>query len=220
MTCEVDYDINNPPKSINTKFGKARINTNGYYQITTCKDGNKHKLLHRLIFEDFYNISINKEFPNQKMVVHHIDENKLNNNISNLDIMSVTEHRKLHTAGDKHPMLNKHHTDEAKKKISKVHLNKNVSETSKQLMSKYRNTTGFFRVYKRNDPTCTQGFVWAYRFYINSKNRKVYSRVNLLKLMETIITKGLPWKIIDENNARQTCEQYGYDFDKLNIEVN
>ena len=73
MTCAIDYDMENPPKSIDTKFGKATINGNGYYQITTRREGNQHKLLHRLIFEDFYKINIEKEFPDQPIVIHNID---------------------------------------------------------------------------------------------------------------------------------------------------
>lgn len=34
-----------------TVFGNGRINSNGYYQIGTRKEGNKGKLLHRLIWE-------------------------------------------------------------------------------------------------------------------------------------------------------------------------
>ena len=48
MVCEVDTQ-----KSIDTKFGKATI-LNGYYRITSTKEGNNNKSLHRLIFEDFY----------------------------------------------------------------------------------------------------------------------------------------------------------------------
>ena len=39
-----------------TKFGTARLNKLGYYLITSRSEGNNGKLLHRLIFEDFYQI--------------------------------------------------------------------------------------------------------------------------------------------------------------------
>ena len=37
-----------------TKFGRAYIGHHGYYVVTSKKEGNHNKLLHRLIFEDFY----------------------------------------------------------------------------------------------------------------------------------------------------------------------
>lgn len=220
ITYELDYDVENPPKFLDTKFGRARINHNGYYQITSHKEGNWHKLLHRLLFEEYYQISIENEFPNQKMAVHHIDENKINNNIWNLDIMTISEHRKLHMTPDKHPFIGKHHSLEARQKISKVHLGKIMSEESKQLMSKSKNTSGFYRVCKQNDPTCTQGFVWSYKYYPNSTKRRIITRTNLIDLMEKVTSENLPWLIIDEHNAKQTSEQYGYDYNILKMEVN
>lgn len=44
----------NQSLTLNTKFGRAKINTKGYYRIITSKEGNHNKYLHRLIFEDFY----------------------------------------------------------------------------------------------------------------------------------------------------------------------
>ena len=45
-------------------------------------------------------------------VVHHIDGNKLNNDPSNLQVMTRAEHSRIH-------MLGSHNTEEAKAKISK-----------------------------------------------------------------------------------------------------
>ena len=42
--------------AIKTKFGNATLK-NGYYVISSCKEGNHLKFLHRLIFEDFYKLS-------------------------------------------------------------------------------------------------------------------------------------------------------------------
>lgn len=49
-----------------TKFGSASINHNGYYQIKSIVEGNRGKLLHRLIYEDFWNVSLPEEIG-----VHH-----------------------------------------------------------------------------------------------------------------------------------------------------
>lgn len=43
---------------LHTKFGNAKID-NGYYRITSWKEGNNGKLLHRLIWEDFWKTEIN-----------------------------------------------------------------------------------------------------------------------------------------------------------------
>ena len=39
---------------IKTKYGNARINSNGYYIISPRKEGNFEKYLHRLIYEEHY----------------------------------------------------------------------------------------------------------------------------------------------------------------------
>ena len=67
--------------SLFTKFGTARINQNGYYQISSSKEGNNGKLLHRLIVENYYKISL---LP--WAVVHHLDNDRLNNDIDNLTV--------------------------------------------------------------------------------------------------------------------------------------
>ena len=52
--------------------------------------GYRGEYLHRAVWE-FYNGEIPKGY-----VVHHKDENKANNNISNLQLMTKIEHKKLH----------------------------------------------------------------------------------------------------------------------------
>ena len=42
------------PETQNTKYGIAKIHNTGYYRITSRKEGNNGKLLHRLIFEDVH----------------------------------------------------------------------------------------------------------------------------------------------------------------------
>ena len=45
-------------RKIKTKFGTATINSDGYYEISSVKEGNHDKILHRLIYEDFYNVKL------------------------------------------------------------------------------------------------------------------------------------------------------------------
>jgi len=62
------------------------------------------------------------------------------------------------------------------------------------------NTTGFYRVTMDKDETCNQGFTYTYQYYDGEKRRKI-SSVDILKLEQKVKSKGLPWKIIDEENA-------------------
>ena len=77
-----------------TKFGNVKINSVGYYVVTSTKEGNHRKLLHRLIWEDFWGCEIPKDY-----VIRHKDGNKLNNCILNLQLMSDKDHRSLHSTG-------------------------------------------------------------------------------------------------------------------------
>ena len=65
------------------------INSAGYKCI---KIGDKYIYEHRLIMEEHLKRKL-KSYE----VVHHIDGNKLNNNIKNLKLMKKSEHDKLHT---------------------------------------------------------------------------------------------------------------------------
>ena len=77
-------------KSIQTKYGIVGISENGYPRITSRKEGNKNKFLHRLIYEDEFG-----EIPDN-CCVHHIDGNKLNWNIKNLQCITKEFHDYLH----------------------------------------------------------------------------------------------------------------------------
>ena len=78
-------------KTIQTKFGTARIYKNKYYQIISSKEGNDKKYLHRLIAEDILGRKLK---PDED--VHHKNGCGLDNRPENLEVMSRAEHRKLH----------------------------------------------------------------------------------------------------------------------------
>lgn len=86
------YTLNiKPSKTLHTKYGNVNINNyDGYYRVTSSKEGNHSKRWHRLIFEDFYG-----KIPNN-CIIHHKDNNKKNNCIMNLQIMTQNEHCKDH----------------------------------------------------------------------------------------------------------------------------
>ena len=161
-------------KTLHTKFGTATINNHGYYQITSRKEGHKGKLLHRLLFEDFYNITLLKNYS-----VHHKDGNKLNNCILNLQLLPRIIHHKLHSSGKNNPMYNKQFTKEHRDRLSKG-------------ISKGKNTTGYYRVYKQKSNRYKQGFRYRYLYLKNGK-QKAISSVDLDKLKQKVIDKGLTW---------------------------
>ena len=74
--------------SSNTNHGNVYINKDGYLQFTNGK--HRGKLYHRVIYEKFVG-----DIP-EDCVVHHIDGNKLNNDILNLEVMSFEEHSRMH----------------------------------------------------------------------------------------------------------------------------
>lgn len=65
---------------------RPRINEDGYYQTSLCKNGKmKTFTVHRLVAIAFI------ENPEGKPTVNHKDENRLNNNVSNLEWATVAE---------------------------------------------------------------------------------------------------------------------------------
>jgi len=77
---------------------KAHHAANGYLMSElNCNKQIKKVLIHRLVYENFVG-DIKKGF-----VIHHKDENKLNNHYSNLEQLDYTTHNRIHS----HPAWNK-----------------------------------------------------------------------------------------------------------------
>lgn len=154
-------------RDLNTKWGSARINNQGYYQIKTRDKGFHGKKLHRLIFEEFYG-EIPKGFH-----VHHKDGNKLNNCILNLQLLRKDDHNSHHK---KNIVLSENHKSEISKSSSKT-----------------KNKTGFYRVQKHKKKECKQGFIYKYRYFDENHKRKSISSIDLDKLKQKVLDKGLEW---------------------------
>ena len=157
---------------IHTKFGTAKIDKKGYYYITSRKEGNNGKFLHRLVFEDFYKIKLPKD-----VFIHHNDGDKTNNEIWNLIPLSLAEHTALHN--------------------HQIEYTENRRTNISNSLSKTKNTSGFYRVSKMKTNKAKQGFTWVYRYYENGK-RKSISNINIEKLREKVLSKGLEWKQFKE----------------------
>lgn len=83
-----------------TKWGRAKINPYGYYKITSRKEGYNGMRLHTLIWEGFYGKKISEGYE-----IHHIDGNKKNNAIQNLQCVEKSKHLIFHKTGKKRPEM-------------------------------------------------------------------------------------------------------------------
>lgn len=88
-----------------TKFGRAKINKRGYYIITSSKEGNNAKQLHRLIWEDWYGKPVPDGYD-----IHHINGDRCDNRIQNLQCVEHSLHASFHQQNI---------SEETKQKISK-----------------------------------------------------------------------------------------------------
>ena len=174
-------------KTLHTKFGTAYVNNTGYYQIDSRDSKFDKKLLHRLIFEDFYGVKLPSE-----IIIHHIDKNKKNNCILNLEPMTRAEHNTLHNSGENHPNYGKKADEKLLKKLSESHKGIRQSLDTKLKNSKSKNTTGIFRVGKHKRKSVDQGFTWSYKYYENGVQCEI-ERVNLEDLEKEVKSRGLEW---------------------------
>lgn len=182
---------------LHTKWGKAKLYTengnDGYYIIISKKEGYGGKPLHRLIYENVYG-------PIPKgQVIHHKNGNKTDNCILNLEAMDAETHSSLHHKGSNNHWYGV--TGENNINYDRKHSSKSKLKTSRT-MSK----TGIYRVYKSKTTNVKQGFVYNYSYYDENKHRRTLSSVNLLKLKEKVVEKGLPWIIIDKEKAKNIIE--------------
>jgi hypothetical protein len=96
---------NNGKKHWNWKGGKI-IDSCGYiliYKPNHPKSNNNGYIKeHRYVYEQYYNCCLL-----DWIHIHHIDENKQNNNINNLLPMTINDHSRIHNIGNKNARKNK-----------------------------------------------------------------------------------------------------------------
>lgn len=89
-----DYQVSNLGNVKSLKFNKEKVlkpccnSADGYYRINLVINGKPiSRLVHQLIAESFLNHNRCK----MKLVINHIDFNRINNNINNLEIVTFRE---------------------------------------------------------------------------------------------------------------------------------
>lgn len=97
---------------INWRGRERRLNTKGYLEVKAEEhpyhvDG--WVLLHRLVIENYY-----KRFLQPLTVVHHVNHDKMINQVWNLILLEGWEHALVHRTGQKH-------TPETKAQMSRKH---------------------------------------------------------------------------------------------------
>lgn len=95
----------------------------------------KGKPVHRIMAYTYLGYDKDKD-------VHHIDFNKKNNALSNLQLLSKTEHALLHRTGN-------HHSEESKRKMSEAKRGKTFSEEHKQKLSESHKGKTFSEEHKQ-----------------------------------------------------------------------
>ena len=193
---------------LKTKFGKANINKKGYYVITSTKEGNNGKRLHRLIYEDYHGITLS---PTDD--IHHIDGNKLNNNLDNLELLSHAEHSRYHMLND-NPMNSK----ECRLKLSQhrkgIKRDKSIYIKQSKSLSSSCNSLGLYRVSKIKCKECKYGSRFVYKF-LNENKRVQISSVDLLELKQKVIDKQEDWLVVNKDKAKITAESVGLTLEDL-----
>ena len=101
------------------------IGINGYVKVHPPK-GYKHKSVHQYIWM----VANQAEIP-EGYDIHHIDGNRSNNSINNLELIEQSTHRSEHNKGNIN-WLGKKHTEETKKKISEYNKGKKHTEETKK----------------------------------------------------------------------------------------
>lgn len=77
-------------KKSTNEFGYGYITKKGYHRVWDTKE-KRYRFKHNIVWEEHYG-----KIPDG-MQVHHIDHNKLNNDISNLKLVDSLTHKRIHS---------------------------------------------------------------------------------------------------------------------------
>lgn len=77
----------------------------------------------------------------------------------------------------------------------------------KRLHSSKMTSTGILYVSKKKNKKYTKGFIWSYNYTDSNKKRRSMMSISLEELKKKVEAKGLPWKIIDEELAKNSIKE-------------
>lgn len=98
----------------------------------------------------------------------------------------ISLHNKTGSGKDNH-FYGKKHSLESKRKMTEA-------------KKRAKNTSGYYRVCKKNDSHCNQGFVYCYQYYDEKGKPKKITSVDIDKLQQKVLLKGLPWMKYEYND--------------------
>lgn len=163
-----------PSEILHTQFGNAKFYNKGY-MITSRKEGNVNKKLHRLIYENFYKIELPSDID-----IHHKDHNPKNNCICNLEALTHEEHTSKHHKGMPMP-------EHVKEILRQANLGRSPSAKNKEALRKAN--LGNKYNYKDYPRIIKSGFQDGKQMYaIKHKGKRVMRSVNL-KYLEKELEK-------------------------------
>lgn len=154
------YQINNlgEVKSIKRNIiMKPSIHRDGYYKIKLCKNGEKRWYqIHRLVAQTF--LKNEDKLP----CVNHKDENKLNNNVNNLEWCTIKYNNSYGTRLERVSMSNK-----TKRAVLKYDLDGNFMEKYSSLAEAFRKhdkikSISSIALCCQNKYKQTHGFIFRY----------------------------------------------------------
>lgn len=85
------YTISNLGRVKGTKVLKPCINSNGYYRVNLCDKGKRKQYIVQVLMAITF---IDKHYRKNKLQCNHIDGDKANNKLSNLEIITKSENEK------------------------------------------------------------------------------------------------------------------------------
>ena len=167
LSCNENYEISNLGNIRNKKKQIIKQqNKKGYMQVG-LRDGEKKKwyIVHRLVAIEFLNkksykkMGYEKEVDTNKLVVNHIDENKINNKVKNLEWCT-------YSYNINYGKRNKKVSEKKSKKIIQYDLNGNfIKEWDNMLEIQRKLGIWHSRIGKccRKITKNVDGYVWRYK---------------------------------------------------------
>lgn len=174
------------PSLLKEKILNAYPDTGGYLTVGLMQNNvKKNRTVHQIVAESFLN-----HIPcGLKLVVNHIDFNKQNNCVSNLEIITQRKNANLKHIKSSSKYVGVHWSNEKKKWASKITINKNVKhlgyfDNEKEASEYYENALKAIEEGKnvKSKPFCATSIhkgvcwhksknKWMASSYVNKKNK-------------------------------------------------